>query len=247
MAESLLLAPERHPLLPPQTAATLGKTVVVAPHPDDESLGCGGLLALLAQAGADPQIVIVTDGSRSHPHSLSHPPERLAQVREQETLAALAALGCAPASAHFLRHPDCGLPTPPAFDSGAAELHEILVALQPATLIAPWRRDPHGDHQASWHLLRAAATRLPAPPRWLEYPVWAWTRPASEVAPHSDEASAWRLDISPVLDRKIEAIAQHRSQAGALIRDDPGGFVLAPEMLAHFHRSWELYLEPADG
>lgn len=242
---SVLSEPARHPLLPPEAASTLGSVVVVAPHPDDESLGCGGLLALLADAGQRAHVLVMTDGSRSHPHSRSHPAARLAAVREEETRDALAVLGLPASAAHFLRFGDCALPAEgtPAFHEAAAQLREMLAALAPGTLLAPWRRDPHCDHAATWRLLRAAVAQRP---RWLEYPVWAWAHAEGEAAPRADECHAWRLDISPVLARKQQAIARHRSQRGAVIHDDPGGFVLEPAMLAHFGRPWELYLEPHD-
>lgn len=245
---SLLSDPEQHPWFPSQMVTTLGATVVVAPHPDDESLGCGGLLALLVQDRNAVQVWVMTDGSKSHPASASYPRDRLAALRERETLDALTLLGLSPASARFLRYRDCGLPVAgtAAFDRAVARLHRLLVALAPDTLVVPWRRDPHCDHEATWALCRAAIAGLPKPPRWLEYPIWAWARPESEVAPQGGEGAAWRLDISPHLARKERAIAQHRSQLGGLIDDDPGGFQLEPEMLANFTRSWELFIEPND-
>ncbi len=245
---TLLLEPEQHPLLPPETVRTLGSVIVVAPHPDDESLGCGGLLALLGNARSNVHVVVMTDGSRSHPHSTSYPTVRLAALREQETLDALSALGLATSSARFLRYPDCGLPSAgaPAFGKATERLHRLLVALAPDTVLLPWRRDPHCDHEATWTLWRTAFDRLRKQPRWLEYPIWAWTRAGSDVAPKANEGSAWRLDISSVLARKERAIAQHRSQIGGLIDDDPDGFCLDPVMLAHFARPWELFIEPAD-
>ena len=110
----------------------------------------------------------------------------------------------------------------------------------------PWRRDPHCDHEGTWHLLRATFAGLAERPRWLEYPVRAWPQADINLAPRDDEASAWRLDISSVLARKQKAIAQHRSQMGALIHDDPEGFVLKPEMLTYFAQPWELFIEPTD-
>lgn len=244
---SLLLEPELHQLLPPETVAQCGCTVVVAPHPDDESLGCGGLLALLADRGNDVHVVVMTDGSRSHPNSAAYPAARLAPLRERETLDALAALGVLASAACFLRYPDCGLPVAdtPAFDQAVAQIRQMLARLAPATLVLPWRRDPHCDHEATWSLWKAAVAGMPRPPRWLEYPIWAWTQAKSEVAPRASEGRAWRIDISSVLARKARAIAQHRSQTSALIHDDPGGFRLQPEMLAHFAQPWELFIEPA--
>ncbi|MDQ3545581.1 MAG: PIG-L family deacetylase [Verrucomicrobiota bacterium] len=246
---SLLVEPDQHALLPPKTAATLGSTIAIAPHPDDESLGCGGLLALLAAFGNAAHVLVMTDGSRSHPNSPSYPAARLAALREQETLAALEVLGLPASTARFLRYPDCGLPAAGtvAFGEAATQLREMLVARTPDTLLVPWRRDPHCDHEATWRLLREASAGMPSPPRWLEYPIWAWTQAESKAAPQTNDGHAWRLDISPVLARKERAIARHRSQMGVVIQDDPGGFVLEPAMLAHFARPWELFIEPVDG
>ncbi len=248
-SSSLLLEPERHPLRPAEFARTLGSAVVFAPHPDDESLSCGGVVALLAATGCSPHVVMMTDGSFSHPNSPSYPAPRLAALREEETLAAVAALGLPPEKVHFLRYPDCGLPREgmAAFSEATERIRSLLVRLAPETIFVPWRRDPHCDHVSTWQLLRAAVTALPVPPRWLEYPVWAWTQAGSVVAPQPEEATAWRIDISTVLARKQEAIAQHRSQLGGVIEDDPSGFVLEPQMLAHFAKPWELFLEPTHG
>ena len=82
------LAPPPLGLSPPPRRA-----VVLAPHPDDEVLGVGGLLALPARAGSRVLIVAVTDGEASHPGSDALPPGLLARTRATETLAALAALG----------------------------------------------------------------------------------------------------------------------------------------------------------
>ena len=237
---TLLDAPERHPLR--TDLGALGRVVVLAPHPDDESLGCGGLLALLAQAGQEPHVVIVTDGSRSH-DSPSTPPAALAALRQREARAAVAALGLPADAVTFLAHPDCGMPEAgtAAFTVAASALSRTLSDAD--TVVVPWRRDPHCDHEATWALARAAVARLDEPPRWIEYPVWAWEHASTDVAPQHGEATPWRLDISDVLDPKRRAVAAHRSQTTRLIADDPDGFVLEPHVLAHFDRSWELYLD----
>ena len=239
---SLLAGPERHPLLPGGAVRDLGRVVVLAPHPDDESLGCGGLLALLADAGRPAHVVVVTDGTRSHA-SEAWPAPRLRALRELEAQRAVRHLGHGP-RVEFLRHADCGLPDAgtPTFEAAADRLASLLDDLAPDTLVVPWRRDPHCDHVATWEL--AHARRRPGV-RWVEYPVWAWA--SAGAAPLDGEAAAWRLDVSAVLDRKGRAVAAHRSQTTRLIDDDPEGFVLRPEMLAHFERPWELYLDPVEG
>ena len=245
---SLLLHPETLPLRDAETVGDLGRTLVVAPHPDDESLGCGGLLALLAASEQGARVVFVTDGTRSHPNSPSYPPEWLRALREAEAEAALAALGLAPEAALFLRYPDCGLPQrgTGSFETALDRVTEIVRDWAPETVLLPWRRDPHCDHVDAWALFRAALHRFDTPLRVLEYPVWAWPHADGPEAPRADEANAWRVDIRSVLDRKRAAIAAHRSQTTWLIADDPDAFILRPHMLRHFERPWELFLEVHD-
>ena len=138
---------------------------------------------------------------------------------------------------------DCAVPDP-ASSEGRAAASDLADRLAEAdTVVVPWRRDPHCDHEAVWRLARAAVARLGRPLRWVEYPVWAWEHAATDRAPRPGDGRPWRLDIGSVLDRKRRAIAAHASQTTRLIDDDPDGFILTPAMLAHFDRPWELYLD----
>ena len=65
--------------------------------------------------------------------------------------------------------------------------------------------------------------------------------------PRADEVMGWRLDVRAALPLKEAAIAAHRSQTTDLIADDPGGFRLLPQVLAHFTRPWEIFLEEQRG
>ncbi len=248
LGESLLERPDALPLRSTEWVAELGRIVVLAPHPDDESLGCGGLLALSHIAGLRPHVIVMTDGARSHPNSRSHPAPLLADLRESEARDAIETLGLTRDQLTFGRWPDCGIPRPyeAGFDAACERLRELLVGLAPDTLLVPWRGDPHRDHEAAWLLARAVAPTLPLAPRWIEYPVWAWAHPSSEHAPRGRQTDAWRLDISAVLDRKRAAIAAHRSQTTDLIADDPDGFRLSDDFLARFDVEFEVYLAPTD-
>src|ERR1700712_111201 len=73
-----------------------GTCLILAPHPDDESLGCGGLIASCVAAGRTPLVVILTDGAGSHPNSRTFPPDRLRAVRAQEARDAVGCVGLPP-------------------------------------------------------------------------------------------------------------------------------------------------------
>ena len=170
-------------------------------------------------------------------------------VREGETRRAMAALGLGPTSVHFWRQPDCGLPEPGtnAFDVATADLIARLQQLNPTTIVAPWRRDPHCDHVSTWWSARSARAELAPEPRWLEYPIWAWMAPACVAAPQAGDGIAWRLDVTSALERKLDTIQQYQSQIGHLTDDESDTCVLPPPVLACFRRDWELFVDPTDG
>ena len=239
----------KEPEAPPLRLETVGSACVIIPHPDDEALGCGGLLALLRQAGQPLAAVLVSDGSASHPHSQLFSPEARRAVREGELRHALSILG-SDEEPLLLRLPDGAVPAAPGqpgFEAAVARLHDFLRQQRPQTLLLPWRRDPHPDHRASHALALAALGGLPHPPRRLEYLVWAWERAAPADLPQpADNVQELRLDIAAVLPQKLRAVAAHRSQlAPGVFTDDAAGFLLPAEMLARFERPYEHYYAPA--
>ena len=219
-----------------------GTCLVLAPHPDDESLGCGGLIAACAAAGRPPLVAILTDGAGSHKQSRAFPPERLRAVRAQEARQAVAALGLAGDRVVFLEQPDTAAPHDgPAFDAVVARLLALVQGEAACTaILAPWRHDPHCDHEAA--SLVAAVVAEKAGIRHVAYPVWGWTL-SDDTAIPGDPGPGWRLDIEAFLPAKQDAIRAHRSQFGGLIADDPTGFRLPAALLACFDSPWETFLQ----
>lgn len=233
---------------PGSFAASLGATVVVAPHPDDEALGCGGLLALLRQAGLPVAAVLVSDGTMSHPRSQLFSLAARQAVREAEFRHALTLLGFDANEPLLLGLPDSRVPSSGAetgFTTAVTALQQFLQQQAAATVLVPWRRDPHPDHRATSQLVAAALAGMPQPPRRLEYVVWAWERAAPDDLPTaSDGVQGFRLDIATGLPQKLRAIAAHRSQvAPGVFMDDAEGFLLSAEMLAHFETPYEVFFE----
>ncbi len=234
--------------LPLRTAETIeswGKTLVVAPHPDDESLGCGGAIALLRRFEIPVSVLTMSDGTLSHPNSKQFPAAVLRDLREREMLAALKILGVAEKNATFLRFKDRSVPDDASTDFAAAiEIcSKYLHAVKPQTVLLPWRRDPHPDHRASTRIIFEATKSLSVKPKILEYPVWIWELAETADAPRIEEVCAFRLDIGAAVRQKQAAIRAHESQTTDLIADDPHGFRLTPEILAHFAEPFEIYLE----
>ncbi|WP_375462050.1 PIG-L deacetylase family protein [uncultured Enterovirga sp.] len=208
-ADAFLAAAEALPLASLDEIAGGRGVVVVAPHPDDESLGCGGLIAQACAFGLSVRVVILSDGVGSHPNSLSHPPDRLRRLRERETLDAARALGLGTDHVSFLGLPDrfvprCGTDAGTAADRIADAIGESGAD----TVLVTWVHDPHCDHKAAAAIVRLARERAPWV-RLMEYPVWGWSLP-----PYTDVGDSplgVRLDVSHHLDAKRAAVASHRS------------------------------------
>jgi LmbE family N-acetylglucosaminyl deacetylase len=219
-----------------------GTSLILAPHPDDESLGCGGLIAMASECGRPPIIVAVTDGAGSHPNSRSHPPACLRATRTAELIDAAAILGVGAERVHFLGLPDTRAPLAgPDFDAAVAEVSALVRRYCITTVFASWRFDPHCDHHATAVLGEAVAQATGV--RLAVYPVWGWLLPQDEVLPVGSIAGQ-RLDIAAVLPCKRRAIAAHRSQYSALITDDPEGFRLPHALLDAFEQTFEVFLAP---
>lgn len=221
---------------------TFGKTLVVAPHADDESLGCGGAIALLRKYDVAVSILVLSDGTLSHPNSIKFPEQKLRELREKELLEAARILGVSEAKIKFLRYTDRSVPDEKSADFAAAveNVKGVLAAENPATIFVPWRRDPHPDHRAAFQLMEAAKN---ANHEIIEYPIWLYELAQSVDAPLASEVAAFRLDISSVIETKQRAIHAHVSQTTNLIDDDPHGFRLSEEVLANFAVPFEIYLK----
>ena len=216
------------------------KLLILAPHADDESLGCGGLIAEACARGHDVFVSILTDGAMSHPHSRAWPAPRLVAQRRREAQAATGILGLRPEQLDFLDQPDSRAPHEgPRFAAALERVCDLMRARGIGTLCATWLGDPHGDHGAAAKLAAAACARTGA--RHLAYPVWAWVAPDDAAMPEVRQGA--RLDIARHLPTKRRAIAAHETQHTGLIDDDPAGFRLPAAFLAMFDRPWEAFLE----
>ena len=210
------------------------RLLVVSPHPDDEVLGCGGLIQAALAARLPVTVVSVTDGEACYPDQLQWPCERLRRVRRGELQLALARLG-GPVAVTVLALADGGVTQ--AHDRLQQHLHGLL---QPDDLVlAPWEHDGHPDHEACGRAARKAADGCGA--RLLEYPVWAWhwLWPEAAEAPWS---CARRVPMSlQARERKRHAVAAYASQTGTA-----GGLTCAPILPAHvlerFDRDFEVVI-----
>lgn len=228
------------PLAPEQCVTGFGTTLIVAPHADDESLGCGGVISLLRKFGQNVYILLLSDGTLSHPNSKEYPAEKLRDLREKELLDASEILGVPAENIIFCRYKDRNVPSihHEGFENAVNSISKMMGMIQPQSIFVPWRRDPHPDHQAAFQLINASET---SNAKIYEYPIWLKELGKEGDEPSQDETMPFRLNISSVLAQKQEAISQHRSQINGLISDDPEGFQLSQEMLSQFNVPYETF------
>jgi len=215
--------------------------LVLAPHPDDESLGCGGLMAEHYARGHDVHVMVLTDGAGSHPRSREYPPARLVALRMAEARAAIAALGLPEDRIDFLGLPDGHAPlNGRRLKEAASRVAAHAISRGVRTICTTSPHDPHRDHRAAYRLGQLVAREVGA--RLLLYPVWTWTLPPTAWVSKMRVRGA-RLDIARHVTAKRRSIACHRSQITDLIRDDPTGFRMSPEFLAIFDWPFEVFVD----
>lgn len=211
--------------------------IVLAAHPDDETLGAGALIAAASDQGNSITVIVASLGEASHPRSPTHTAVKLRQIRTSELTEAVGRL--APeAGLRTLGLPDGALSTcVPAIQRA---LQEALPA-GPAWVIAPWEGDRHPDHAACSRATRRAIGDRPDVVLW-EYPIWAfhWATLGARDLPDLQ-----RLDVSEAAARRRSAaLACYRSQTQPLSEQDGDETIVQPGFAAHFDRSFDVLLDP---
>ena len=165
------------------------RILVFAPHSDDEVLGCGGYLALRQKEGARIRVVVVTDGARGLAGDAGR------DVRGDECRAGLARLGVT--DAVFWNQPDGRVPLSGPIRE--AYRREVL-GFRPHTILLPAPSESHDDHRRVTRGLLAALEG-----------VWQGTLYFFETTTPAASVN-YSVDITPVMDAKLAALAAHVSQ-----------------------------------
>jgi LmbE family N-acetylglucosaminyl deacetylase len=180
--------------------------IVFAPHPDDETLACGGTIIRKIREGFDVYVIAMTDGRHSHDVTLglSEPsPEEIAEIRAREFSQATTVLGVGPNNRILL-----------GFEDGELRYHlaeakerivQILRELRPVEVYMPYRHDVNEDHRATYEIVTCTVREVDLLPKMYEYPVWNGKILGSGL-------KTLVIDIQKELGRKIEAISKYRSQ-----------------------------------
>jgi LmbE family N-acetylglucosaminyl deacetylase len=199
-------------------------TLVLAPHPDDETLGAGGLIAKLRRARVPVTIVAITDGENAYAGT-----HGLGPIRMQEQTEAVQRLGVPECMIHRLHLPDRDV------SDYEEQLVELLIPLVTTDmhLVAPWKQDFHPDHEAAGRAARVAQSKnLPV----TSYLFWTWHRGNPGML---DGLPVTKLPLSEAeLKSKTHALQAYVSQ---FERGD-GQPILSPELLLPAQRSFEVYI-----
>ena len=180
--------------------------MVFAPHPDDETLACGGTIIKKIEQRFDVHVTVMTDGRHSHGVTLglAEPsPETIAEIRAEEFSEATSILGVNPSNLIVL-----------GFEDGKLKQHttearertvRILREVRPSEIYVPYRDDANEDHRTTYEIVAHAVREADLLPKTYEYPVW-------NLRVLDSELKALVIDIHRELARKIEAISKYKSQ-----------------------------------
>lgn len=214
------------------------RLLVVAPHPDDETIATGLLIQQVRAAGGEVRILLLTAGDNNpwpqrwleHRWRIrSGDRQRWARRRHGELQEALATLGIAPSGLQALGWSDLGVTEMllQATDEAVAVIGETMAQFGPDLIALPSLSDRHPDHSAAHVLVRLALTRHPTVPTLLAYLV------------HGSPGEGDFVEISPVPAQqatKIEALGAHSSQTA-----------LSCKRLHRLAARPERYTDPGDG
>jgi len=221
------------------TAQTTTRScLILAPHPDDETLGCGATIMRKLSSGSSVQVVIATDGRHSN-LSAKLSADTLVEIREEEARQAGAILGLPRDNIAFLRFEDGRLADHRPFL--CERLSDILSAMNLEEIFVPSIIDTHPDHRILGELGRELAKAHRDRPLLYEYPIWFW------------DPRIWRiaqlLDLRPRMvrtegfrTRKRNAVMAYRSQISN-ITGEAGWATLRPGFLRQFLQPEEIFFE----
>ncbi len=224
----------------------LGPWLILAPHPDDETLGAAGLIAALAARGHPAWVAFLTDGSASHPGAPDWPPRRIARRRADEARLALRALGAPAGHTLHLGWRDAAPhgPEAPEFARTCRALLGFCRRRGIRSVAATWRGEAHCDHAAAYGLAAALTRSARGRIALFEYLVWGWADPDLLIGSRGFRRFA--IGPSGPFIRGRNAIRRHRSQMSDVIRGAEAAFRLPHHIAALAERAPAIILKGND-
>jgi LmbE family N-acetylglucosaminyl deacetylase len=182
----------------------MNNILVISPHPDDESIGCGGTVRKHVLEGGNVEVVFLTSGEKGVKGAA---PEKTSKIREQEAQASLKILGVT--KSEFWREPDGSMEVK---EDLILRLQQKIETQQTALIYVPHEMEDHPDHKAAALLVKKAVAKLDhhtvKPVVWM-YEVWTPIQKIEHI-----------VDISAYVDVKRRAIQAHKCQCAIMKFDE---------------------------
>lgn len=240
------------------SVSPIGRTLIIAPHPDDETFGCGGMIATRTAGDAPVDLIFMTYGEASHNACCHIRSEDVGAARRSQALAATGILGVTDEHIHWLGLRDGAIPAKDGseFNRAVDQLAQIIQQAVPDEIYCPHPLDCWPDHEAAARILLKAVQVSGLPPSRGRfggagrspvcfYLVWGWYGMQLRRLPRLGLGNVRRVDISSVRETKQAAINAYVGQhppncpnpyVGAL----PTGF------MAPFQTSYEIFFEAGE-
>jgi len=219
------------------------RIIVFAPHPDDETWGCGGTIAKKLREGYKVLIVVMTDGRYAFKKVLgidSDPtPEELKEIRKEEVKRAVKILGVPEENLVFLN-----------FIDGELEKHEkeaeekvveILSENNPSEIYIPYKKDSHPDHRATYRIVKKAIKKLGLHASLYQYSIgqrYARIGPIIDSLINLFKHHMIRVDISEFLTLKETAVKEFKSEVSIISSKQEKPLA---ENISKFVKSYEIF------
>jgi LmbE family N-acetylglucosaminyl deacetylase len=185
--------------------------MIIAPHPDDEVLGCGGLIARKRAEDTGVSVVYLTDGESAHKDCCITAPAEIASARRSLAAAAGELLGLREDDMSWLHLPDGGIPRrdAPEFGAAVAGLAALMKRIQPQEVYAPHFLDYSTDHEAAIEIVQAALNEVDHHCELFYYSVWMWRNLRLRDLGLLRRWKTLRIDIGSLQARKQGAIRRY--------------------------------------
>lgn len=227
---------------------SVGKTLIVAPHPDDETFACGGLIALKKDLGSNVKVLFLSRGEGAHRACCATSEHTIGEVRQRLAAEACAHLGLKPSDLLWCDYPDGAIPgkKDPAFVEVATKLSGILSDVALGEIFTPHPHDCWPDHQRATELVLAAAAMSKCAAHIYCYPVWMWHNLRLRDLGQLKGWQVLRLDIRLVQEKKLTAMRQYLEETNpacgiSYCGNLPSGF------LNPFQRDFEIFFRASKG
>ena len=185
---------------------TNNSIVIIAPHPDDETFGCAGLIALKVGQGVDVSVIFLTNGEKS---LLGVSKEEILLHRQNSALNAAKSLGVK--QTYFMNFSDDVIPRQRdfGFDTAADKVADLIEAIAPSEVFCTHISEGWSDHTAAAELTRSALQKLDKPITFYYYWVWVWFSVPLKNMNVLNFSNTFYLPIRSVIQQKKDAINQY--------------------------------------